>query len=183
MYAAKRTTMALGFAVIAAACSDARTPTAPTALDPTLAQPSAARPTTANPLAGIPIMTTANTLAGTLTITALNVVNGVLVASGTFTNALTDVTTTFTNLPVSLLSQGSGGACQILTLHIGAIDLNLLGLLVDLAPVDLNISAQPGPGNLLGNLLCAVTHLLDNNNLGTALTNLLNQINALLGGL
>lgn len=183
MYALRRTTLALGVAALAAACSDSRTPTAPTALEQSPATPSAARPTTANPLAGIPILTTGGTLVGNLTITALNVVNGVLVASGSFTNALTGITTTVTNLPVSLLTQGAGGACQILTLHIGAIDLNLLGLLVNLAPVDLDISAQPGPGNLLGNLLCAVTHLLDNGGALSALTNLLNQINALLGGL
>ncbi len=46
-------------------------------------------------------------------------------------------------------------ACNILTLNLGAIHLNLLGLVVDLAPVNLNITAVPGAGNLLGNLaLC-----------------------------
>jgi hypothetical protein len=45
--------------------------------------------------------------------------------------------------------------------------------------VHLNITAQPGPGNLLGNLLCAVTHLLDNGN-SSAIQNLLNLLNGLL---
>ena len=43
----------------------------------------------------------------------------------------------------------------------------------------LNITAVPGAGELLGNLLCAVAGLLDSGqlgNLGTVLTNLLNAI-------
>ena len=179
------TLLLTGLVAFAAACSDTSTPTAPSTLTtaPTLTKGAAPPTSTTNPLAGIPILTTANTLAGTLTITSLSVVNGVLVAAGSFTNALTNVTTTFTNLPISLISSGPGASCQILTLHIGAIDLNLLGLAVDLAPVDLNISAEPGPGNLLGNLLCAVTHLLDQGGALAGLTNLLNQINAILGAL
>lgn len=39
--------------------------------------------------------------------------------------------------------------------------LNLLGLVVNLNQVHLNITARPGAGNLLDNLLCAVTGLLD----------------------
>ncbi len=38
------------------------------------------------------------------------------------------------------------------------------------------INAESGPGNLLGNLLCAVTGLLDGPALSNALTNLLNGI-------
>jgi hypothetical protein len=51
--------------------------------------------------------------------------------------------------------------CQILNLIIRPIDLNLLGLKVHLNKVLLNITAVAGSGNLLGNLLCAVAHLLD----------------------
>src|SRR5215216_1028328 len=54
--------------------------------------------------------------------------------------------------------------CNILTLNIGAIHLDLLGLVVDLSPIDLVIDAVSGPGNLLGNLLCAVAGLLDPSN-------------------
>jgi len=78
------------------------------------------------------------------------------------------------------------GSCSILDLDIGAIHLNLLGLVVDLAPIHLDITAIPG-GGLLGSLLCAVAGLLDPNgflidliNNLTALLNLLNQINQLL---
>jgi hypothetical protein len=88
----------------------------------------------------------------------------------------------FANAPADLNSVGAATmpTCRILELDIGAIHLDLLGLVVDLAPVHLDITAQSGPGNLLGNLLCALTHLLDQNALGTALTNLLNTINQLL---
>ena len=41
------------------------------------------------------------------------------------------------------------------------LDLDLLGLQVHLDRVVLDIVAQTGAGNLLGNLLCAVTGLLD----------------------
>jgi hypothetical protein len=71
--------------------------------------------------------------------------------------------------------------CGILRLSIGAIDLNLLGLTVHLNPVLLIINAVPGPGNLLGNLLCAIVNLL---NLGGPLAQivaLLNQLLAILG--
>jgi hypothetical protein len=57
----------------------------------------------------------------------------------------------------------------------------LLGLVVDLNQVVLNITAQPGPGNLLGNLLCAVAHLLDNT--GSTTTAIANLLNMILAGL
>ncbi|PSP41947.1 ABC transporter substrate-binding protein, partial [Halobacteriales archaeon QH_6_64_20] len=41
------------------------------------------------------------------------------------------------------------------------LDLDALGLVVNLSEVELNIDAVPGPGNLLGNLLCAVANLLN----------------------
>jgi len=69
--------------------------------------------------------------------------------------------------------------CEILDLVLGPLDLNLLGLVVHLDQVHLNITAVPGAGNLLGNLLCAIAGLLDGpslGGLGAILTNLLNAI-------
>src|SRR5689334_16553275 len=81
-------------------------------------------------------------------------------------------------------------SCEILNLVLGPLDLNLLGLTVHLDQVVLNITAVPGAGNLLGNLLCAVANLLNGTGgglLGTALTNaittLLNNILGALAGL
>ena len=48
------------------------------------------------------------------------------------------------------------GACQVLNLTLGPLDLTLLGLRVRLSRVDLRIEAIPG-GGLLGDLLCALS--------------------------
>ena len=69
------------------------------------------------------------------------------------------------------------GTCDILHLVLGPLDLNVLGLKVHLNRVVLDITAQPGSGQLLGNLLCAVAGLLDP---GGTLSGLLGQLNTLL---
>ena len=71
-------------------------------------------------------------------------------------------------------------SCEVLDLVLGPLDLNLLGLEVHLDTVKLNITAQSGPGNLLGNLLCAVAGLLDG---GTGLNGILNQLAGILNKL
>lgn len=86
-------------------------------------------------------------------------VDGVLTLTGTITGtglpaAGTPFTTTVTDLAV-------GGGCTILDLDLGPLNLDLLGLVIDLNQVQLDITAVPGAGNLLGNLLCAVAGLLD----------------------
>ena len=79
------------------------------------------------------------------------------------------------------------GACSILTLNLGPLNLNILGLRVALDPVNLLIEAIPGAGNLLGNLLCGIAGLLDGGllggGLGNLLRNLLGNIATLLNGL
>jgi hypothetical protein len=86
-------------------------------------------------------------------------------------------------LPVKAPGAGTAqpaATCPILHLVLGPLTLNLLGLNIHLNRVVLNITAVSGPGNLLGNLLCLVAHLLDNTGatLGQLLnlSNLLNQI-------
>jgi hypothetical protein len=88
------------------------------------------------------------------------------------------------SLPVTLPPTGGASIqaiCQVLDLVLGPLDLDLLGLQVHLDTVHLNISAESGPGNLVGNLLCAIAGLLDgvSPNL-QALVILLNAILALL---
>jgi hypothetical protein len=73
-------------------------------------------------------------------------------------------------------------ACDILHLTLGPLDLNLLGLVIHLDQVKLDIVAQPGPGNLLGNLLCAIAGLLNGSGTMQQIANLLNQILQILGG-
>ncbi|WP_107771568.1 ABC transporter substrate-binding protein [Nocardioides sediminis] len=67
--------------------------------------------------------------------------------------------------------------CDVLNLVLGPLDLNVLGLTVNLNRLVLDIVAVSGAGNLLGNLLCAVAGLLDG---GGLLSNLLGQITDLL---
>jgi len=83
------------------------------------------------------------------------------------------------------LRSGSGSVdaktCDILDLLLGPLHLNLLGLHVDLNKVILHITAVAGAGQLLGNLLCAVAHLLDGGPTHLLrLSDLLNQILSIL---
>jgi hypothetical protein len=129
-------------------------------------------------------------LSGVVTITNI-VLNsaGQVVANGTFTGQYTDpvtgAVTQLTNATLSGILNGASaaGGCQILDLTLGPLDLNVLGLVVHLDTVHLNITAQPGPGNLLGNLLCSVANLLNNSGSGGGLQGLVNLLNQLLGGL
>jgi len=88
--------------------------------------------------------------------------------------------------PITLSNAANSTASTpILDLHIDPIHLSLLGLNVDTSAICVNISAQSGPGNLLGNLLTSVSHLLDQ---GTSLGGILGglstqQLNQLTGGL
>jgi hypothetical protein len=84
----------------------------------------------------------------------------------TLTNGLTDLLNGAVFGPLTSASALSPGATNILHLQLGPVDLNVLGLEVELdncanGPVTLDISAQPGAGNLLGNLISSVAHLLD----------------------
>ncbi|HET6546921.1 MAG TPA: hypothetical protein VFG79_00600 [Solirubrobacter sp.] len=72
------------------------------------------------------------------------------------------------------------GACSILNLQLGPIDLNLLGLRVRTNQINLLIEAVPGAGNLLGNLLCGITGILNPTLANTPLGQLTQILNALL---
>lgn len=79
------------------------------------------------------------------------------------------------------VSQIQAIGCEVLDLVLGPLDLNLLGLAVHLDRVHLNITAVPGAGNLLGNLICAIAGLLNPGGSLTQIVALLNQILGLLG--
>ena len=114
---------------------------------------------------------------GTLTgvkITSVKAVNGGFRASGLayVTTAAGTQVGTFNNAPLAVgttpVSSGAAttaaatATCPILNLRIGPIHLNLLGLVVNVPnPIVVNITAVEAPGNLLGNLLCAVANLLN----------------------
>jgi hypothetical protein len=86
-------------------------------------------------------------------------------------------------------AQTSQAACPILHLVIAPIDLNLLGLRVRLGggadfsqPIVLDLTAYQGQG-LLGDLLCSVSNLLNQNGLLSQLTGQLQQLTATLNSL
>ena len=106
---------------------------------------------------------------------------------GTLLSGLTDLLNgalgNITNPAVATPSVGAtqAGACDILNLSLGPVDLTLLGLNVHLddcddGPVTVDITAEPGAGNLLGNLLCNLAGLLDGPANGNAIANALNRV-------
>jgi hypothetical protein len=75
----------------------------------------------------------------------------------------------------------AAATCPVLHLVLGPVNLNLLGLVVTLGggslanqPIVLDITAVSGSGNLLGNLLCGVSNLLN----GTGVTPLTSSLTA-----
>ena len=119
-----------------------------------------------------------------ITITGVTVQDGQLIANGLLgTNPFTS--------PLTISAAQSQGACPILNLSLGPIDLTLLGLRVETSPICLEITAFDG-GGLLGDLLCSVANLLQGGTplqviLGSLettgqLPRLLNGLTALLNG-
>ncbi|MEV6349798.1 hypothetical protein [Actinoplanes sp. NPDC051851] len=124
--------------------------------------------------------------AGTFTPSQFSAQDGRLLATGVLTGTVSDAdgaaigtVTRTVSLPVTV----DAATCQVLNLILGPLHLNLLGLVIDLNQVHLLITAVQAPGNLLGNLLCAIAHLLDGTPTAGGLAALLNAVLALLGGL
>jgi len=123
---------------------------------------------------------------GTLTVSNFTISNGVLSAVGTLTGDVLNATggvlgpiSQAVTVPVQV-----SGSCQILSLTLGPLHLNLLGLVIDLNQVVLTITAVSGAGNLLGNLLCAVANLLNGGGpISTLLNSLVGLLNQILAAL
>jgi hypothetical protein len=89
-----------------------------------------------------------------------------------------------TYIPADAASSSSGRTavtCEVLSLQLGPLDLDLLGLVVHLDQVVLDIDAESGGGNLLGNLLCAVVSLFDGAGALAAISQILNNIIDIIG--
>jgi hypothetical protein len=95
-----------------------------------------------------------------------------VVAIGTLTGAITDalgnvlatveiLATKIAVIGGSVTDAHGDNMCETLLIQLGPLHLELLGLVVDLDQITLEISAESGPGNLSGNLLCAVAGLLN----------------------
>lgn len=59
--------------------------------------------------------------------------------------------------PAARTSQAPAAICPVLDLVVGPLNLQLLGLVVDLQKVHLVVTATPG-GGALGNLFCSLSH-------------------------
>jgi hypothetical protein len=110
------------------------------------------------------------TFTGTYAIDRFRTSSGRLVSTGTLRGRLAGrrVVEEGVRMPGALSSDAQGaqvppipGACEILNLVLGPINLDLLGLVVRTNRINVRIDAVPGEGNLLGNLLCAITGILD----------------------
>jgi hypothetical protein len=83
-------------------------------------------------------------------------------ASGAVLNGLNSVLSSVTNALATPAAAAAGSATStILDLHLNPINLDLLGADVTTSAICLTVTATSGSGNLLGNLLNGITHLLD----------------------
>jgi hypothetical protein len=171
--------------VLAAMCA--------TALIAPVAASAAAPTTTATSFKNVPVTGKAHngkSFNGHFTVTRFISRNGKTYAQGTLTGKLgsRNVKSTQVAIPAKIpaastttMSGHAAATCPILHLTLGPLDLNLLGLTVHLNQVVLNIDAVSGPGNLLGNLLCSLSNLLNSGSpLSNTLTGVLNIVQQLL---
>ena len=123
---------------------------------------------------------TAGTFTGALTITQFAVQNNQVVALGTVTGVVTNAAGATTSIAqaVTMPVSVAQATCDILHLDLGPLALDILGLQVNLSRVILDVTAQAGAGNLLGNLLCSIAGLLDSPG---GLARLLNDLLGILG--
>ena len=146
------------------------------------AAPAAPEAPADSPLTDIPVTGTlpdGGTFTGTLTITEVAADAGRLLGSGTLVGSADGTPVTQSVEAYDLGIFFPPASCDILDLDLGPLFLDLLGLVVDLAPVHLDITGLTGDGKLVGNLLCAITGLLDGPD-GGLLGSLLAQLNDLL---
>ena len=118
----------------------------------------------------VPVTDAGGAFSGTFAPARFATRNGSLLAAGTLQGALggAELVEEFT-IPVTEI----GGSCAELRLALGPADVELLGAPTRLEPALLTVEGGTG---LIGNLVCAVTHLRDS---GTGLwlvPDLLNQI-------
>jgi hypothetical protein len=171
-----------------AGCEQAPAVTEPDSAAPSLARGGQGAAKRAAPLTNLPI--SQDGFVGTLSITHIGYdeTTGQLLFSGRVTRTADGVSETFTDVPGTLgkaagaaaIGGNEPGVCDILFLDIGPISLDLLGLLLDVAPIQIDLDADPGAGNLLGNLLCAVAGLLDGGGLLADILGILDRINGIL---
>jgi hypothetical protein len=162
---------------------------------------SAAQQPATTPLTKKVAVTGTKGFTGTYTIDRFTSRNGKLVAVGTLKGKMrkkgATLRVTRKNVVMPAAATGAGpatpakaaqvppipGACQVLNLVLGPINLNLLGLVVRTNQINVRIDAVPGAGNLLGNLLCAITGILNPTGALGQLTGAINNLAAALNAI
>ncbi len=118
---------------------------------------------------------------------AANALNQVL----STTVGLLNSSTLGLNLGGGLFATAPVATTNVLTLHVAPVNLNLLGALVNTNPIDVSITAHSGPGLVLGNIVTDLANLFNNlpgttlniDTINTALGNLLDEVNTVLGAI
>ena len=124
--------------------------------------------TTATTLVNFPVR--AADFEGTMSLNAVKYTKGRILVGGSISYAHQGerVTQRITDVPITLkraavgtsglapqqLASQQNTTCNLLFLDLDSLFLDLLGLRVDLSPVQLSIDAMEGRDRLLGNLLC-----------------------------
>jgi len=99
--------------------------------------------------------------------TQLDALTGALTA--TLNNLFTELLDAGVAAPAQQHANNAQHVCEILMLEIpDGVTLSVLGLVVDTSAICLDVHAESGSGNLLGNLLCNLSHLLDGRSNGNA---------------
>jgi hypothetical protein len=118
----------------------------------------------------VPVTDADGTFAGTFAPTRFATQNGSLLAAGTLAGTLGGETfVEEVTIPVVEI----GGSCPELRLALGPADIDLFGASTRLEQTVLTVEGGLG---LLGNLVCAVTHLRDSGTGLALVPDLLNQI-------
>jgi hypothetical protein len=162
---------------------------------------SAAQQPATTPLTKKVAVTGTKGFTGTYTIDRFTSRNGKLVAVGTLKGKMrkkgATLRVTRKNVVMPATATGAGpatgakaaqvppipGACEVLNLVLGPITLDLLGLVVRTNQINVRIDAVPGAGNLLGNLLCAITGILNPTGALGQLTGAINNLAAALNAI
>lgn len=74
---------------------------------------------------------------------------------------IADIRAQIPSIPVAFVPPPPFSEEQLVSLTVPAIDVNLLGLLLETSPITVNASAESGDGLLIGNLLTVVRNTLD----------------------
>ncbi|MCA1828822.1 MAG: hypothetical protein LC689_18015 [Myxococcales bacterium] len=142
----------------------------------------------------LPVTSAAGTFSGTFSINRFEVRNNAVFAIGVVRGSLAGTGSTVAGEVAAPVTVGAASAaagvsnaavaqqqattCQVLHLDVGAINLNIQGLIVATQPISIDLSGDSSAP--LGNLVCTIESTLNN---VVGLVGLLNQLLGVLSGL